>query len=729
MKPLKSPILAMASATFLLVCCLHVFAQPFTYQGMLKEKGVPADGVYDFVFHLYEFPSGISRPIGTITVDDQKVTSGLFTVSLDFGAVWNGNDRYLEIGVRSGNSTGSYTILSPRVRVNYAPCSILSLSSQSVPWSGITGVPSSFPPGGPAGGDLSGTYPTPSVVGIWRRPVANVAPGLGQVLKWDGSAWSPAADLQDAYWQASGTDIYYLAGKVGIGTNRPDSPLHVESSVNAPSARFFNRGSGLWSVGVEGASYAETGRGVFGFAGSTTGDNAGVYGQTSSDRGKAVRGWASAAFGWTYGGLFEAVSPLGCGVQGESPALGVRGIASASGGEAYGVHGRTPSTEGYGVYGEAIASSGYNVGVYGISRSSTGRGVVGNSPYIGVLGATDASSGFAYGGWFESGSTDGRGVLGYATASSGTTFGVYGRVRSPSGIGVVGEAMASSGSAVGGEFVTHSQEGIGVAGIAYAEQGNAVGGYFSCASDWGYGILAVAGGNTATKGIWVLSQGNAAVGVAAITNHPTGGTVAGLFENSSTSGTAVHGIAKATSGTTYGVYGQSNSPNGYGVFSRGRFAATGTKSFQIDHPLHPENAVLNHFSAEGPEPYNIYRGTVVLDARGEAWVLLPDYFEAINRDPSYHLTAIGAPMPNLHVAVEIQNNRFKIAGGAPGKKVSWEVKAIRNDRWVQEYGYHTEQPKTPEHRGKYLHPELYGQPKELGIHYRPEQEQELPMKK
>jgi hypothetical protein len=50
----------------------------------------------------------------------------------------------------------------------------------------------------------------------------------------------------------------------------------------------------------------------------------------------------------------------------------------------------------------------------------------------------------------------------------------------------------------------------------------------------------------------------------------------------------------------------------------------------------------------------------------------PDYFEALNRDPSYHLTAIGAPMPNLHVAVEIQGNRFKIAGGVPGKKVSWK---------------------------------------------------------
>jgi hypothetical protein len=112
----------------------------------------------------------------------------------------------------------------------------------------------------------------------------------------------------------------------------------------------------------------------------------------------------------------------------------------------------------------------------------------------------------------------------------------------------------------------------------------------------------------------------------------------------------------------------------------------------------------------------------VLDARGEAWVQLPDYFDSINRDPSYHLTAVGAPMPNLHVAVEIQNNRFQIAGGVPGKKVSWEVKAVRNDRWVQEYGYQAEPEKPQEYQGKYIHPELYGQPKERGIFYIPEPE-------
>jgi hypothetical protein len=181
-------------------------------------------------------------------------------------------------------------------------------------------------------------------------------------------------------------------------------------------------------------------------------------------------------------------------------------------------------------------------------------------------------------------------------------------------------------------------------------------------------------------------------------------------------------MATATSGFNFGIYGESWSSSGYGVYSNGRTGATGTKSFQIDHPLAPETHFLNHFCTEAPEPLNAYSGVVVLDARGEAWVQLPDYFDRINRDPRYILTPVGAPMPNLHVAVEIQNNRFKIAGGVAGKKVSWRVEAIRNDRWVQEYGYQTEQEKPKEYQGKYLHPELFGQPKERGIFYRPEPE-------
>ncbi|GBC92488.1 hypothetical protein HRbin15_00958 [bacterium HR15] len=182
----------------------------------------------------------------------------------------------------------------------------------------------------------------------------------------------------------------------------------------------------------------------------------------------------------------------------------------------------------------------------------------------------------------------------------------------------------------------------------------------------------------------------------------------------------VFGYAWDLTGSSQGVVGQAESRDGYGVFSLGRFAASGTKSWIIDHPIHPETYYLNHFCTEGPEPYNAYSGVVELDANGEAWVQLPDYFELINRSPRYLLTPIGAPMPNLHIAQEVQGNRFKIAGGVPGKKVSWRVEAIRNDRWVQHYGYQTEQEKPREQQGKYLHPELYGQPKERGIFYHPD---------
>jgi len=44
------------------------------------------------------------------------------------------------------------------------------------------------------GGDLSGMLSAPAVVRLQSRPVSAAAPAPGQVLKWAGSAWEPAAD-------------------------------------------------------------------------------------------------------------------------------------------------------------------------------------------------------------------------------------------------------------------------------------------------------------------------------------------------------------------------------------------------------------------------------------------------------------------------------------------------------------------------------------------------------
>jgi len=45
----------------------------------------------------------------------------------------------------------------------------------------------------------------------------------------------------------------------------------------------------------------------------------------------------------------------------------------------------------------------------------------------------------------------------------------------------------------------------------------------------------------------------------------------------------------------------------------------------------------------------------------------------------YQLTAIGGAAPELHVAEEIADNRFRLAGGKAGMKVYWQVRGIRSD--------------------------------------------------
>src|SRR5688572_9239891 len=82
----------------------HAQAQgtSFTYQGRLTDGGGPAGGAYDFQIVLFDAPVGGSQ-VGPIVVrEDVDVAGGLFTVPLDFGSVFSGNGRWLEIGVRPG---------------------------------------------------------------------------------------------------------------------------------------------------------------------------------------------------------------------------------------------------------------------------------------------------------------------------------------------------------------------------------------------------------------------------------------------------------------------------------------------------------------------------------------------------------------------------------------------------------------------------------------------------
>jgi hypothetical protein len=87
----------------------------------------------------------------------------------------------------------------------------------------------------------------------------------------------------------------------------------------------------------------------------------------------------------------------------------------------------------------------------------------------------------------------------------------------------------------------------------------------------------------------------------------------------------------------------------------------------------------------------------------------------VNGNLRYQLTAVGSPMPGLHIAEELSDNRFKVASGAPGAKVCWQVTGVQQDRWAEANPIRVEEEKPAEEQGYYLHPELYGEPEELGI--------------
>ena len=96
------------------VCEATAMGTSFNYQGRLTDANNAANGLYDFQFRLYDANAYGSKIGPDVNKSDVDVIDGYFTLLLDFGGdVFNGDARWLEIGIRPGdqNDPNIYTFL------------------------------------------------------------------------------------------------------------------------------------------------------------------------------------------------------------------------------------------------------------------------------------------------------------------------------------------------------------------------------------------------------------------------------------------------------------------------------------------------------------------------------------------------------------------------------------------------------------------------------------------
>ncbi|MBT8273233.1 MAG: hypothetical protein KJO77_05465 [Bacteroidia bacterium] len=525
---------------------------------------------------------------------------------------------------------------------------------------------------------------------------------LGTTNGDDLRIWAGGAERQKI--QSNGQILMNMAAPVWI-----NDILSVEGifAVNGYSNSATGIGVyGEGTVGGEGVVGIST-SGIGTFGGSTTGP--GLQGESINNIGTIGLGNLAGVLGDVGAGV---------GTQGQATSgIGAVGLAT-SGDGVWGV-----TTSGEGVYGDSDSGDGVwgvstdGEGVYGYSEtgdgmwgiSNSGNGVFANSNSgTGILGISNAGTGVYgtsnnmnfYAGEFFNSDANGHGLVasgnsvastiipgtGAGVSGTGSKYGTLGFGSGTSSTGIVGVANGLT------TFSTIAPNGSGVSGTG-TDVGMAG---FSTAND-GLGVFGQGGNNANGVGV----QGQGTYGVVGLSG--TGNGDLGVF------GEGKIGVLGEASSTT-GI-------NNYGVFSNGDSGASGVKTFNIDHPLDPANKFLKHASIESNEILNLYRGTATFDGNGQAKVQLPNYYDAVNKNPSYQLTAIGASMPDLFIEREVENGIFIIAGGKPGKKVSWQITAERNDPYLQQH---------PEKRnmeidkgslkGQYLMPDLYGKSEELSLY-------------
>ncbi len=316
-----------AIATAVTTMCIAATAanaqSAFTYQGVLDDAGVPANGIYDMRFRVFDdlIPGLPDNQIGATFTSPVAVVDGLFAVNLDLGDATFQTDlpRYLQIEVRL-NGDPSYTLLTPRHEVVYTPRSFYAAKAGGLDLP-MTMVESSA---------------TPT---LWIENTNDTGTGI----RGDGltagllGRGGPSASIGGYSGFPVGTGVVGISDTCGV-TGTSNNGFGIRGTSNNGTAAYFRSSTG-----------ADTKYAVHGV---TAGSTAALFDVDT---------------GWT--------DPLS-----NRPALIARTNSSQA--NAYGVYGIIDNTNAgsfsAGVRGENRGTEGFGIGVYG-SHAGTGWGIYGTS--------------------------------------------------------------------------------------------------------------------------------------------------------------------------------------------------------------------------------------------------------------------------------------------------------------------------------------------------------------
>lgn len=369
----------------------------FTYQAQLQQSGAPVDGTKDLQFTLYDSKTGGSTVGSAVTKQDVSVSNGVLTTSLDFGAVFGDGPRFLEVGVRDGGSTGSFTTLSPRTRIRPAPLA-MALPNVTVASDGNVGVATPSPTSPLT---VNGTIESTS--GGVKLPDGTMIQGSGD-LGGGGSGWALGGN--------SGTDP--TTGDF-LGTTdetalelkvNGERALRIEPTVSAPNV-IGGITDNRVSSGVEGATI-----GGGGFV-------------TSS--GTPILEWneVGANFGTVSGGLNNVASGKAATVGGGGGNVASGDSATVAGGRRNEASGMS-ATVGGGADNTANADRATVVGGIGNTATGAAATAMGNGTSASGQDATAMSDGTTASGGNAT-------AMGFQTTASGQDATAMGAVTTASG--------------------------------------------------------------------------------------------------------------------------------------------------------------------------------------------------------------------------------------------------------------------------------------------------------